>query len=118
VARRLAAERRVKLLGFEAVKPRPAHDPFDAPHEIDQRIAATRRRLAALADVKPHAEYGGRAAALARFGASVDLLIIGPRDEEEESAPPLAPLAPGLAHHAPCPVLVVAKPVPVASDDR
>ncbi len=29
-----------------------------------------------------------------------------------------APLALWLAHHAPCPVLVVAKPMPVASDDR
>lgn len=33
-----------------------------------------------------------------------------------ESALHLAPLALRLAHHAPCPVLVVAKPVPVASD--
>ena len=53
-ARRLAAKRRAKLLGFEAVKPRPARDPFDAPHEIDERIAAALRRLAALGDVEPH----------------------------------------------------------------
>jgi nucleotide-binding universal stress UspA family protein len=117
-ARRLAAERRAKLVGFEAVKPRPARDPFDAPHEIDQRVAAARRRLAALGDVEPHAEYGGRAVELARFGASVDLLVIGPRDEEEESALHPVPLALRLAHHAPCPLLVVAKPVPVASDAR
>jgi nucleotide-binding universal stress UspA family protein len=114
--RRLAAERHAKLSGFEAVQPRPAHDPFDARHEIDQRIAAARRRLAALGDVEPHAEYGGRAEELARFGASVDLLVIGPRDQEGESALHLAPLALRLAQHAPCPVLVVAKPVPVASD--
>jgi nucleotide-binding universal stress UspA family protein len=108
-ARRLAAERRAKLMGFEAVTPRPARDPFDAPHEIDQRVAAARRRLAALGDVEPHAEYGGRAAELARFGASVDLLVIGPRDEEDESVLRLAPLAARLAHHAPCPLLVVAR---------
>jgi nucleotide-binding universal stress UspA family protein len=71
--------------------------------EIDQRIAAARRRLAALGDVEPHAEYGGRAEELARFGASVDLLVIGPRDQEGESALHLAPLALRLAHHAPCP---------------
>jgi nucleotide-binding universal stress UspA family protein len=116
-ARRLAAERHTKLSGFEAVQPRPAHDPLDARHEIDQRIAAARRRLAALGDVEPHAEYGGRAEELARFGASVDLLVIGPRDQEGESALHLAPLALRLAHHAPCPVLVVAKRVPVASGD-
>jgi nucleotide-binding universal stress UspA family protein len=117
-ARRLAAERRAKLLGFEAVKPRPAHDPFDAPHEIDERIAAARRRLAALGDLEPHAEYGGRVAELARFGASVDLLVLGPRDKEAPSALHLAPLAARLAHHAPCPLLLVAKPVPVASEAR
>jgi nucleotide-binding universal stress UspA family protein len=116
-ARRLAAERHAKLSGFEAVQPRPAHDPFDARHEIDQRIAAARRRLAAFGDVEPHAGYGGRAEELARFGASVDLLVIGPRDQEGKPALHL-PLALRLAHHAPCPVLVVTKPVPVASDDR
>ena len=61
---------------------------------------------------------GRRAEELARFGASVDLLVIGPRDQEGESALHLAPLALRLAPYAPCPVLVVAKPVTVASDDR
>jgi nucleotide-binding universal stress UspA family protein len=114
-ARRLAAERHANLSAFEAVQPRPAHDPFDSQHEIDERIAAARRRLAALGDVEPHAEFGGRAEELARFGASVDLLVIGPRDHEGQPGLHLAPLALRLAHHAPCPVLVVAKPLPVAS---
>jgi nucleotide-binding universal stress UspA family protein len=116
-ARRLAAERHAKLSGFEAVQPRPAHDPFDASHEIDQRIVAARRRVAALGDVEPHAEYGSVAEELARFGASVDLLVIGPRDQERTPALHLPPLALRLAHHAPCPVLVITKPVPVASDN-
>lgn len=79
LARRIPAERRATLSAFEAV-PAPiyAHDPWNVEGEIDDDVKEARLRVAALGDVEPHAEFADDAVeGFRRFGASVDLLVLG-----------------------------------------
>jgi nucleotide-binding universal stress UspA family protein len=108
-ARQLAEERHTNLSAFEAVPVRMARDPLNTHDEIEERIAAAKRQLTELGDVEPHAAYGSRAEELARYGTSVDLLVIGPREHAQAPGPHLGTLAQRLAHRAPCPLLVVSK---------
>ena len=109
VARELARERGARLSAFEAV-PEPLYlrDPWNPQPEIDERVAHARGRIAALGDVEPHAASGDDAAeALAGYGESVDLLIMG-----SHAYRPIDHLSPGstaqrLAGHAPCPLVVL-----------
>ena len=105
-ARRLAAEREATVSVLEVVTPRPLRDPLNARNEIDDRVAAGRRRLAELADVDTRVEYGLPAEALARYGAAVDLLVLGPHDRGVQRAS----LAQRLARRPPCPLLLLATP--------
>lgn len=105
-ARRLAAEREATVSALEVVTPRPLRDPLNASNEIDDRLAAGRRRLAGLAGVDTSVEYGLPDEALARYGASVDLLVLGPHDHGVQRAS----LAQRLARRPPCPLLVLATP--------
>lgn len=80
VARQLAAERGAALSAFQAVPP-----PLDVRRgwseemEIEARVAQARQRLAAVGGVEPRAESAdGVVEGLERFGASVDLLVLGP----------------------------------------
>jgi nucleotide-binding universal stress UspA family protein len=78
VARRLATDRRAKVSVFEAVlaplRPRTA----DVESEIDEHVEEARKEVATLGGVEPHAEYADDAVdALTRYGASVDLLVMG-----------------------------------------
>jgi len=81
LARRLAAERRAELSAFEAV-PAPvyARDPWNAEGEVEARVEAARRRVAALGHLEPKAGSGDPVHELARYGQSVDLLVIGGHD--------------------------------------
>ena len=81
LARRLAAERRAEFSAFEAV-PAPvyARDPWNAEGEVEARVEAARRRVAALGHLEPKAGSGDPVHELARYGQSVDLLVIGGHD--------------------------------------
>jgi len=79
LARRIAAERRATLSAFEAV-PAPvyARDIWNVEGEIDEDVEKARQRIAALGDVEPRAEFADDAGeGLRRYGASVDLLVLG-----------------------------------------
>ena len=109
VARRLARERNAELSAFEAVRePLSVHDPWDPQPEIDAGLADTRARIAELGDVEPRAASGDAVEELTRYGASVDLLVIG-----SHQYGPIDHLKPGstaqrLADNPPCPLLVLA----------
>jgi nucleotide-binding universal stress UspA family protein len=115
VARELAAEHGARVSAFEAVSPPPrtiagARHPDQAT--LDAEVQEARERLAALADVEPHAAYGEPAEELALYGASVDLLIVGSRGYG-----PLGRLVHGrtslqLARSARCPLLVLPRAAP------
>jgi nucleotide-binding universal stress UspA family protein len=114
LARKLARDVGGELSAFEAVpEPVDVHDPWDPQAEIDAGVADARGRIAALGDVEPHAASSQDdehvPEALARYGASVDLLVIGSHEYR-----PIDHLASGstaqrLADSAPCPILVLAR---------
>jgi nucleotide-binding universal stress UspA family protein len=75
LARRLGAE-----LSTFGVVPEPLRieQPLEMDREIADLVAATRKRLAELPDVRMDAGCGDAPEELVRYGASVDLLILGP----------------------------------------
>jgi nucleotide-binding universal stress UspA family protein len=81
LARRLAAERRAELSAFEAV-PAPvyARDPWNVKGKVEEYVEAARRRVAALGHLEAKAGSGDPVHELARYGQSVDLLVIGGHD--------------------------------------
>jgi nucleotide-binding universal stress UspA family protein len=81
-ARRLAAERGATLSAFEAIPPPlQVRDGWSEEREVAARVAEARERIAALGGVDPRAESAdGVVEGLERFGASVDLLILGPHE--------------------------------------
>jgi nucleotide-binding universal stress UspA family protein len=81
LARRLAAERRAGLSAFETVPvPVYARDPWNVEGEVEEHVEAARQRVAALGHVEPRAGFGDHVHELARYGQSVDLLVIGGHD--------------------------------------
>lgn len=110
-ARELATAHGARLSALEAVRPHVwTRDRWNPAEEIETRVDAARRRISALGEVEAHAEYGGAADALERYGADVDLLVIGAHDYGD--GPDLAPasLAQRLAGRAPCPLFVLPMP--------
>jgi nucleotide-binding universal stress UspA family protein len=94
---------------FEAVpEPLYVRDPWDPQPEIDERVAEARRRIGELDHVEPYAASADdQAEALARYGASVDLLVMW-----SHAYRPIDHLLTGstdqrLADDAPCPLLVL-----------
>jgi nucleotide-binding universal stress UspA family protein len=79
VARELAREHTAELSAFEAVaEPTYVHSIVNPQPEIDEGLAEARERIAGLGDVQAETGSSDDAAeALARYGASVDLLIMG-----------------------------------------
>jgi hypothetical protein len=85
-ARRLARERGAELSAVHAV-PEPIYtsrrttgarlvnDPWSVQAEIDEAVEEARSQMAHLGDVEPHTTSGDATEELARYGASVDLLI-------------------------------------------
>jgi nucleotide-binding universal stress UspA family protein len=118
VARRLARERGAELSAFEAV-PEPMHfENFVYPQpEIDAGLAEARKRIAELGDVEPAvASSTDDAEALARYGASVDLLILGSHKYRPTDQLRSGSTAQRLADNASCPLLVL--PRNRAEDNR
>jgi nucleotide-binding universal stress UspA family protein len=109
VARRLTRERGAELSAFEAV-PEPVHyQNFVYPQpEIEAGLAEARKRIAELGDVEPDvASSDDDAEALARYGASVDLLILGSHKYRPIDQLLSGSTAQRLADKAPCPLLVL-----------
>jgi nucleotide-binding universal stress UspA family protein len=110
LARELATERGAQVSAFQALRESLyAHDPWVAEWEIEADAAAARERMAGLG-AEPHLGSGDPAEELARYGASVDLLVLGShsyRPIDHVAAPSTAQR---LAQHPPCPLLVLAKP--------
>ena len=111
VARALADEHGANVAVLEVAHLPPYLGPVyvDDPERtpIDRLVAETRERVAALGGVQAHAVYGDPATELARFGASIDLLVVGSR-----SFGPLRRLVYGstsrrLVQLARCPLLVL-----------
>ena len=75
----IVAERRANPWAFEAV-PAPvyARDIWNVEGKIDEDVKEARLPIAGLGDVEPQAEFADDAVErLRRFGASVDLLVLG-----------------------------------------
>lgn len=79
LARKLTVEHHATLSAFEPVRgPAYARHVWNVEGEIDADVEKARRRIAALGDVEAHAEFADDAVAgLRRYGASVDLLVLG-----------------------------------------
>jgi nucleotide-binding universal stress UspA family protein len=119
LARRLARERGAELSALQVV-PEPVYtshritgaqlvnDPWSGQAEIDEAVENARRQMAQLDDVQTHATSGDATEELARFGASVDVLIIGSHTYRPHEAWMSVPsTAQQLADSAPCALLVL-----------
>ena len=108
VARNLARECRAELSAFEAVRePVWVQDPWAPEREIEEAVAKARERLVDLGGLEPHAASGDAAEELARYAASVDLLVLGSHEQR-----PIDRLTGGspsqrLADSVPCALLVL-----------
>jgi nucleotide-binding universal stress UspA family protein len=109
VARELARQRGARLSAFQAV-PEPYVHSLVAPQpEIEAGLAKARERIAELGDVEPHVASSDDAAeALARYGASVDLLVLGSHRYRPGDHMLSGSTAQRLADKAPCPLVVLA----------
>jgi nucleotide-binding universal stress UspA family protein len=106
----VAAERGAELSAFHALPlSLYAHDPFITESEIETDAARAGTGMAGLG-AEPQLGSGDPAEELARYGASVDLLVLGshryrPIDHVADPS-----TAQRLAQRPPCPLLVLAKP--------
>jgi nucleotide-binding universal stress UspA family protein len=109
VARELARELGGRVSAFRAVpEPVRVRDAWDPQPEIDEGVAQARRRLAELGDLEPYAASADDAAeALARYGTSVDLLVVGSHEYRPIDHLLSGSTAQRLADDAPCPLIVL-----------
>ena len=109
LARVLARERGAELSAFQAVPEPYVHSIVNPQPEIEAGLAEARKRIAELGDVEPHVASSDDAAeALARYGASVDLLVLGSHRYRPVDHLLSGSTAQRLADDAPCPLLVLA----------
>jgi nucleotide-binding universal stress UspA family protein len=119
LARTLAREHGAELSAFHAV-PEPdrperrataarlVNDPWSTQAEIDEAVETARSQIAQLGDVEPYATSGDAVEELARYGASVDLLIAGSHNYTPlEAWMSVQSTAQQLADSAPCPLVVL-----------
>jgi nucleotide-binding universal stress UspA family protein len=120
VARKLAARCDASLSAFEVVQiPVYVRDPWDVEDAIDRRLEEARERIAALGGLEAHAALGSAVEELARYGASVDLLVIGARGYGRIGRLLHPSTSERLALTTTCPLLVVPRTLaasPVAAD--
>lgn len=106
--RTLARELGAELSAFGVVpEPLRIRQPLEMDREIAQLVRTARERLAELPDINTDAGYGDAAEELARYGAAVDLLVLGAHKQR-----PVDPLWGGstaqrLIDNVACPVLVL-----------
>jgi len=111
VARVLARGHGAELSAFQAVpEPGYVHSIVYPQPEIEAGLAAARKRIAELGDVEPHVASSDDAAeAVARYGASVDLLVVGSHRYQPFDHLLSGSTAQRLADDAPCPLLVLSR---------
>jgi nucleotide-binding universal stress UspA family protein len=111
-ARRLAAQYGAELSAFEAVS-LPSTAPLGlmvaSQSALDELIAEARDEVSRLEGVEPHAAYGEAAEELARFSASVDLLVLGSREHGRFGRLVHGSTSQQLARSARCPLLVLGR---------
>ena len=107
LAKKLAVEWHAKLSVFQAVSGLHLNDPGHFQQSTEDEATQARARIAELAGVEAHAEYGDPAQELGRYGQSVDLLVLG----AHRHGPIRRMLGQGtvqrLADAPPCPLLVL-----------
>lgn len=110
LARALARERGAELSAFQAVpEPGYVHSLVYPQPEIEAGLAGARKRISELGDVEPHVvSSDDTAEALTRYGASVDLLVVGSHRYQPIDHLLSGSTAQRLADDAPCPLLVLA----------
>jgi nucleotide-binding universal stress UspA family protein len=108
VASELARERGAELSVLEAVaEPMYASDPVSGQWALEARLEKARKQLAELGDVKSHVASGDAAQALARYAASVDLLVVGSHQYRLGDRFSGGSTAQRLADSPACPLLVL-----------
>jgi uncharacterized protein len=119
LARTLAREHHAELSAFEAVaEPVSVHDPRNIEGETEERVAQARERIAELGDVEAHAASGDAAQELARYAATVDLLVLGPHKHRPRDWFMAGSTSQRLADAAPCALLVLSPSVRAAGSIR
>lgn len=108
LARTLAQKHHAELSAFEAVpEPTYVRHPQNTEGELEEHVAKARERIAELGDVEAHAASGDAAQELARFAATVDLLVLGPHKHRASDWFRAGSTSQRLADAAPCPLLVL-----------
>jgi nucleotide-binding universal stress UspA family protein len=114
VARELAREHDAELSAFEAVREPFPHDPRNVDAQPVDRAGEARARLAELGDdVEPEAATGEAAEELARYAASVDLLVLGSHEQRPFDRL-VGSTSQRLADRSPSPLLVLSSAGPAA----
>ena len=112
VAKQLAADRRANVSVFEAVPAPLRPRTTDVGSEIDEDVEEARKQLATLVGIEPHAEYADDTVdALKRYGASVDLLVMGAHKARAADRLVNGSKSQRLADDAPAPMLVLSSAV-------
>ena len=119
VARTLAVAWAAKLSAFEAVSV-PSFalvGPGAADNPPQGLVADALERIEGLGGVEAHAAYGQPAEELARYSASLDLLIVGARGYGPVGRLIHGSTSQQLAHTARCPLLVLTRAAPAIGID-
>jgi nucleotide-binding universal stress UspA family protein len=108
VASALARERGAELSALEAIaEPMYASDPVSGQRALEGRLEKAQRQLGELRGVKPHVASGDAAQALARYAASIDLLVVGSHEYRLRDRFSGGSTSQRLADSAACPLLVL-----------
>ena len=108
VASTLARERGAELSAFEAVaEPMYASHPVSGQWALEARLEKAQKQLGELRGVKPHVASGDPAQALARYAASIDLLVVGSHEYRLRDRFSGGSTSQRLADSAACPLLVL-----------
>jgi nucleotide-binding universal stress UspA family protein len=108
VASTLARERGAELSAFEAVaEPMYASPPVSGQWALEARLEKAQKQLAGLGGVEPHVASGDPAEALARYAASIDLLVVGSHEYRLRDRFSGGSTSQRLADSAACPLLVL-----------
>lgn len=105
-----AAVRVLSVVPLQSVPAQPA-TPLDWTEETQRVIDQERKRIATIVDVAGEVRYGDPAEELALFGEQVDLLAVGSRGLGSLGRLMNGSTATYLARHAPCPLLVLPRPL-------
>jgi nucleotide-binding universal stress UspA family protein len=116
VARKLAAGCGARLSALEVVQiPVYLRNPWYVEDAVDRAVEEAREQIAALGGVEARAARGSEVEELTRYGASVDLLVIGARGYSRIGRLLHPSPSERLALTATCPLLVVPRALAVSS---